>query len=341
MPAITVSDITILPKVLAPIGARARKVKSVTTAPQGFEGEGFPVRRAFAGVDLAELDPFIHLDQMGEVEYAPGEPKGTPWHPHRGFETVTYIIDGIFDHKDNHGGGGTITNGDTQWMTAGAGILHIETPPESLVMSGGLFHGFQLWVNLPASKKWSKPAYQDLRASEVKLLASHDGGALLRVIAGEVAGHQGPGRTQTPISLIHATISPGAELRLPWNPAYNALVYTLSGKGFMGNEKRPVHMGQLTVFDEGDVIVIRADEVQESRAPYMDVFILGGEPIKESVAWMGPFVMNTKSEVLQAFEDFQKGLLGKVPAEHLSSKKESGRGDVLDVHNAPTTLQEN
>jgi redox-sensitive bicupin YhaK (pirin superfamily) len=341
MPAITVSDITILPKVLAPIGARARKVKSVTTAPQGFEGEGFPVRRAFAGVDLAELDPFIHLDQMGEVEYAPGEPKGTPWHPHRGFETVTYIIDGVFDHKDNHGGGGTITNGDTQWMTAGAGILHIETPPESLVMSGGLFHGFQLWVNLPAAKKWSKPAYQDLRASEVKLLASHDGGALLRVIAGEVAGHQGPGRTQTPISLIHATISPGAELRLPWNPAYNALVYTLSGKGFMGNEKRPVHMGQLSVFDEGDVIVIRADEVQESRAPYMDVFILGGEPIKESVAWMGPFVMNTKSEVLQAFEDFQKGLLGKVPAEHLSSKKESGRGNVLDVHNAPTTLQEN
>ena len=341
MPAITVSDITILPKVLAPIGARARKVKSVTTAPQGFEGEGFPVRRAFAGVELSELDPFIHLDQMGEVEYAPGEPKGTPWHPHRGFETVTYIIDGIFDHKDNHGGGGTITNGDTQWMTAGAGILHIETPPESLVMSGGLFHGFQLWVNLPAAKKWSPPAYQDLRASEVKLLASHDGGALLRVIAGDVAGHQGPGRTQTPISLVHATISPGAVLRLPWNPAYNALVYTLSGNGFMGSEKRPVHMGQLTVFEDGDVIVIRASEVQESRSPYLDVFILGGEPIKESVAWMGPFVMNTKSEVLHAFEDFQKGLLGKVPAEHLSSKKESGRGDVLDVHNAPTTLQEN
>jgi redox-sensitive bicupin YhaK (pirin superfamily) len=348
MPAVTVEDITILPKVLAPVGARARLVKSVTTAPQGFEGEGFPVRRAFAGVELSELDPFIHLDQMGEVEYAPGEPKGTPWHPHRGFETVTYIIDGIFDHQDNHGGGGTITNGDTQWMTAGAGILHIETPPESLVMSGGLFHGFQLWVNLPAAKKWAPPAYQDLRASEVKLLASHDGGALLRVIAGEVAGHQGPGRTQTPISLIHATISPGAELRLPWNPAYNALVYTLSGKGFMGNEKRPVHMGQLTVFEDGDVIVIRAADIQESRSPYMDVFILGGEPIRESVAWMGPFVMNTKREVLQAFEDFQKGLLGTVPPDYKKLKrtsedgshKLSGRRDVLDVHNAPTTMQE-
>lgn len=348
MPAVTVEDITILPKVLAPVGAHARLVKSVTTAPQGFEGEGFPVRRAFAGVELSELDPFIHLDQMGEVEYAPGEPKGTPWHPHRGFETVTYIIDGIFDHQDNHGGGGTITNGDTQWMTAGAGILHIETPPESLVMSGGLFHGFQLWVNLPAAKKWAPPAYQDLRASEVKLLASHDGGALLRVIAGEVAGHQGPGRTQTPISLIHATISPGAELRLPWNPAYNALVYTLSGKGFMGNEKRPVHMGQLTVFEEGDVIVIRAADIQESCSPYMDVFILGGEPIRESVAWMGPFVMNTKREVLQAFEDFQKGLLGTVPPDYKKLKRTSedgshklgGRRDVLDVHNAPTTMQE-
>lgn len=348
MPAVTVSDITILPRVLAPVGARARKIKTVTTAPQGYEGEGFPVRRAFHGVDLADLDPFIHLDQMGEVEYAPGEPKGTPWHPHRGFETVTYIIDGIFDHQDNHGGGGTITDGDTQWMTAGSGILHIETPPESLVMSGGLFHGFQLWVNLPAAKKWSNPAYQDLRASEVKLLASHDGGALLRVIAGDVAGHQGPGSTQTPITLIHATLQPGAELRLPWNPKFNALVYTLSGHGYMGNEKRPVQMGQLTTFVDGDVLVMRAADVQESRSPYLDLFILGGEPINEPVAWMGPFVMNTKREVLQAFEDFQKGLLGTIPKENKTlirtsedgSHKLNGRRDVLDVHNAPTTLQE-
>lgn len=348
MPAVTVPDITILPRIIAPVGARARKIKTVTTAPQGYEGEGFPVRRAFHGVDLADLDPFIHLDQMGEVEYAPGEPKGTPWHPHRGFETVTYMIDGIFDHQDNHGGGGTITDGDTQWMTAGSGILHIETPPESLVMSGGLFHGFQLWVNLPAAKKWSNPAYQDLRASEVKLLASHDGGALLRVIAGDVAGHKGPGSTQTPITLIHATIQPGAELRLPWNPAFNALVYTLSGHGYMGNEKRPVQMGQLTTFVDGDVLVMRAADVQESRSPYLDLFILGGEPIREPVAWMGPFVMNTKREVLQAFEDFQRGLLGIVPKENKkliranedSSQNSSGRRDVLDVHNAPTTLQE-
>ena len=220
MPAITVPDITLLPRVSVAdlLTEKPRPVVSLTTAPSGFEGEGFPVRRAFMGAPLNLIDPFIMLDQLGEVEYAPGEPKGTPWHPHRGFETVTYIIDGIFDHRDSNGGGGRITNGDTQWMTAGGGILHIETPPESLVVSGGLFHGFQLWVNLPSAKKWSPPAYQDIRSKEVKLLASADGGALLRIIAGNVAGATGPGSTQTPIALVHATIQPGAELDLPWRP---------------------------------------------------------------------------------------------------------------------------
>src|SRR5918996_4973959 len=197
MPAVTVDDITTLPKIgeADPAASADRAVVSVTSAPSGFEGEGFPVRRAFAGVDLADLDPFVHLDQMGEVEYAPGEPKGTPWHPHRGFETVTYMIDGVFEHNDSNGGGGTITNGDTQWMTAGAGILHIEKPPAWLVASGGLFHGFQLWVNLPSAQKWSAPRYQDIRASQVALATSPDGGALVRVIAGEVAGFAGPGST--------------------------------------------------------------------------------------------------------------------------------------------------
>ena len=158
-------------------------------------------------------------------------PKGTPWHPHRGFETVTYIIDGVFDHQDSNGGGGRITNGDTQWMTAGAGILHIEAPPEFLVASGGLFHGVQLWVNLPAAEKWNPPRYQDLRASAAALLSSPDGGALVRVIAGEIAGQQGPGVTYTPIILAHATLSPGSELVLPWRADFNALVYVLAGRG--------------------------------------------------------------------------------------------------------------
>src|ERR1700737_1611910 len=163
MPAVTADYLRLPRRDGAPRDAFERPVLSVTTAPQGLEGEGFPVHRAFAGVDQRLLDPFVHMDQMGAVEYAPGEPKGTPWHPHRGFETVTYMIDGTFAHQDSNGGGGLITNGDTQWMTAGAGILHIETPPSELVASGGLFHGVQLWVNLPARDKWLVPRYQDIR----------------------------------------------------------------------------------------------------------------------------------------------------------------------------------
>ncbi len=329
MPALTVPDITVLPRISAPdpAFARERPVRSLTTAPHGLEGEGFPVRRAFAGVDLADLDPFVHLDQMGEVEYAPGEPKGTPWHPHRGFETVTYMIDGTFEHQDSNGGGGVITNGDTQWMTAGAGILHIEKPPEWLVTSGGLFHGFQLWVNLPRAEKWAQPRYQDLRATEVALVSSPDGGALVRIIAGEIAGHKGPGSTYSPITLAHATLSPGARLTLPWRADYNALVYAMAGRGAVGSEARPIQTGQLAVFGPGDALTVAASQAQESRSPNLDVLILGGRPIGEPVAWMGPFVMNTREEVIQAMADYQAGRLGTIPA-------------VTAVHNTPTTVVE-
>ncbi len=315
MPAVTVDDITVLPRVRRPDPglAPARPVRSVTTAPTGFEGEGFPVRRAFAGVAAELLDPFIMMDQMGEVEYAPGEPKGTPWHPHRGFETVTYIMDGSFIHQDSHGGGGVITDGDTQWMTAGSGLLHIETPPEALVMSGGMFHGLQLWVNLPRENKMAAPRYQDLRASEVALLSSDDGGALLRVIAGELGGHAGPGSTHTPMAMVHASIASGAEMTIPWRQDFNALVYVLSGTGTVGAEKRPVKTGQLAVFGPGATLTVAADASQESRLSGLDVVILGGEPIRQPIAWHGPFVMNTQRELLQAFEDFQAGRLGTVP----------------------------
>jgi quercetin 2,3-dioxygenase len=317
MPAVTVDNPLALPRVPQPSPTDvARPVVSVTTAPSGYEGEGFPVRRAFAGVDLAALDPFIHMDQMGEVEYAPGEPKGTAWHPHRGFETVTYMIDGEFAHSDSNGGGGLITNGDTQWMTAGAGILHIETPPEHLVMSGGLFHGLQLWVNLPRAQKFAPPRYQDITAGKVALLSSPDGGALVRVIAGEVGGHAGPGVTYTPITLVHATLAPGASLTLPWRRDFNALVYALSGRGTVGPKGRPFHSGQLAVHGAGDTITVAADTHQESRHPGLDVYILGGRPIREPVAAYGPFVMNTKAELIQAFEDYQAGRLGSVPAAH-------------------------
>jgi redox-sensitive bicupin YhaK (pirin superfamily) len=351
MPAITVDDIAVLPRIPAPdpSAASQRPVRSITSAPSGFEGEGFPVRRAFHGVDLADLDPFVHLDQMGEVEYAPGEPKGTPWHPHRGFETVTYMIDGVFEHNDSNGGGGTITNGDTQWMTAGAGILHIEKPPAWLVASGGLFHGFQLWVNLPAAQKWSPPRYQDIRANQVALATTPDGGALVRVIAGEIgAGRDqtlvGPGSTFTPMSLVHATLSPGARLSLPWRADYNALLYVMNGFGTVGaaaplragtsraagapagTEPQPIRTGQLAVFGAGDALTVSALEArrQESRSPNLDVLVLGGRPIREPVAWMGPFVMNSREEVIQAVRDYQAGRLGSIPA----------------VHGAPTTFIE-
>ena len=311
MPAVTVDDITALPHIPQPHPAASsfRPVISVVTAPRGLEGEGFPVHRAFAGTDPALIDPFIHMDQMGEVNYAPGEPKGTSWHPHRGFETVTYIIDGIFDHQDSFGGGGTITNGDTQWMTAGSGLLHIEAPPEELVVSGGLFHGFQLWVNLPARMKMTTPRYQDIRAGQVALLSSADGGALLRVIAGSFGGHDGPGVTHTPIALVHATVSAGAQVRLPWQADFNALAYVLAGSGSAGTEKRPVQMGQLAVFGAGDGITFAAGPRQD-----MDILLLGGQPIREPVAAYGPFVMNTRAELVQAFEDYQAGRLGSIPA---------------------------
>jgi quercetin 2,3-dioxygenase len=315
MPAVTVDDILTVPSVQPQADAQIRPVATVTTAPAGLEGEGFPVRRAFAGVPLSTLDPFVHMDQMGEVEYAPGEPKGTPWHPHRGFETVTYMIDGTFQHRDSTGGGGLITNGDTQWMTAGGGILHIERPPEDLVASGGLFHGIQLWVNLPAADKMIPPAYQDLQAGNVTLTRSPDGGALVRIVAGPIDGQQGPGSTHTPITFVHATLRPGAQLDLPWPADFNALVYALAGAGTVGSEQRPISSGQLATFGSGDAIRVAADPHQDSRTPNLDVLVLGGRPIGEPVAHYGPFVMNTRAELAQAMEDFQRGRLGTIPAD--------------------------
>src|SRR4051794_8009058 len=344
MPAVTVQDLTVLPRLTGPgLGDTVRPVVSVTTAPQGYEGEGFPVRRAFAGVDLAALDPFVHMDQMGEVEYAPGAPKGTPWHPHRGFETVTYMIDGVMDHRDSHGGGGastngdtqgvtarsgllpngtppggpgSITNGDTQWMPAGSGLLHIEPPPEWLVAAGGLFHGVQLWVNLPRAQKGAAPRYQALRSSQLGLVTTADAGALVRIIAGNVGGQTGPGSTHTPMAMAHASLAPGSRLELPWEVEFNSLVYVLAGFGTVGSERPPIPSGQLAVLGRGDFVSVAANERQDSRTPTMEVLVLGGRPIREPVAWGGPFVMNTRAEVMQAFEDFQKGRMGQIPAVH-------------------------
>jgi redox-sensitive bicupin YhaK (pirin superfamily) len=315
MAAITADTLT-LPRVTpAGLGDTERPVLAVSTAPEGFEGEGFPVRRTMAGIAYQDLDPFIMMDHMGEVDYAAGEPKGTPWHPHRGFETVTYLIEGQFIHQDSHGGGGVITEGSTQWMTAGSGLLHIETPPETLVEAGGLFHGFQLWVNLPAKDKFINPAYQGVEADQILLLASADGGSLLRVIAGVVDGHVGPGSTHTPITLLHASIAAGAQLSLPWQPTYNALAYVMAGSGTVGSTHQPIRAGQLAVFGAGDRITVNADPRQDSRTTSLEVILLGGEPIREPMQHYGPFVMNTRAELQQTLEDYQAGRLGVIPAD--------------------------
>jgi quercetin 2,3-dioxygenase len=318
MPAVTVENPLELPKVVAPTPTdRARTVKIVTTAPKGLEGEGFPVRRAFAGLDQADLDPFVHMDQMGEVDYGPGEPKGTPWHPHRGFETVTYMMEGTFLHQDSIGGGGVIENGATQWMTAGAGILHIERPPDALIDSGGLFHGIQLWVNLPAKLKMTPPRYQDIGAQAVTLLTNENGDAIIRVIAGSLGDIDGPGSTHTPITLLHVSLLPGGQLVLPWTSTYNALTYVLAGDGTVGLDHRPLGEGQTAVHTDGDFLVLSANESQDSRTDAFEVLILGGEPIREPVATYGPFVMNTRAELQQAFDDYEAGRLGQIPAVHI------------------------
>lgn len=202
-------------------------------------------------------------------------------------------------------------------MTAGAGILHIEAPPDFLVASGGLFHGVQLWVNLPAASKWNRPRYQDLRAGETAFLSSPDGGALVRVIAGEVAGHRGPGSTFTPMTMVHTTISPGAELILPWRADFNALAYVLAGRSVAGVERRPVSDHQLAIFGPGDTLRVAADPRQDSRHPNVEVLVLGGLPIGEPVVHYGPFVMNTRAEISQAMEDYQADRLGQIRASEL------------------------
>jgi quercetin 2,3-dioxygenase len=316
MPAVTADTLT-LPRlpVLDPQATAWRPVRRVVTAHRSLEGEGFQVRRPFPGMDLSLADPFLLLDHLGAVEYAPGEAKGAPWHPHRGFETVTYIIDGAFEHEDSTGGGGIIADGATQWMTAGAGVLHSELPTQELVTKGGLFHGVQLWVNLPRSLKWTPPRYQDIGPRDVGLVSSADGGALVRVIAGSLAGHDGPGVTWTPITYLHATLSPGARLDLPWSPEFNALVYVLGGRGTVGPSGTPLEEGQLAVLGAGSAITMQAAASQPVES--WDVLVLGGLPIGEPVARYGPFVMNTRAEIIQAIEDFQAGRLATVQPRHL------------------------
>jgi hypothetical protein len=321
MPAITVENPLVLPRLSAPAPtARTRPISVVIPAHHAVEGAGFEVWRPFpGGVDAHVADPFFLLDQLGPVDYAPNEPVGAPWHPHRGFETVTYVIDGVIAHHDSNGGGGIISEGDTQWMTAGAGILHDEVPTEAFKHSGGRSHGVQLWVNLPAALKRTPPRYQAITAEHLTLLTSPDGGALVRVIAGDLDGHSGPGVTHTPIAYAHASLSPGAEIVVPWDPAFNAMAYLLTGHGDAGDERRQVDQHQLVVFGAGDTIRIGAATTQPDESPNLEVLLLGGLPIREPIAHYGPFLMNTREEIIEAIDDFNAGRMGTVPAVDLDS----------------------
>lgn len=289
-------------KLTATLTGPDRPVIQISSAPPGYEGEGFPVRRAFAGLDLSLVDPFLMMDEMGEVDYAPGEPKGTSWHPHRGFQTATLLLEGTFEHQDNHGGGGTINPGDTQWMTAGDGILHIEAPPEWLVQKGGLFHGLQLWINLPKSLKRTTPSYQDIGREKVLQLASFDGGATIRLIAGQLGVHEGPGQTHTPITFAHLKIEPGGQAVLPWEKSYNALAYVMKGEAEASSRAVKIQSGHAAAFGAGEGLIFT-----NRKSSPVEMVVLGGRPIGEPIAWAGPFVMNTRAEVLEAYEDFQKG----------------------------------
>lgn len=315
MPAITVDNPLALPRLgRPPADAVARPVVRVVDAHHAVEGAGFEVWRPFpGGVDAHLADPFFLMDQMGPVDYAPMQAVGAPWHPHRGLETVTYLIDGVVEHHDSNGGGGIIAEGDTQWMTAGAGILHDEVPTAAFSRSGGRTHGVQLWVNLPAALKFTPPSYQAITGRDLMLLSSVDGGALVRLIAGELDGHGGPSVTHTPITYAHASLNPGAQLQVSWNHDFNALAYVLSGRGYAGMQRRPVKAHQLVVFGPGDAVTVGAADSQPEDSPNLEILLLGGLPLREPIAHYGPFLMNSREQILEAIEDYNAGRMGRIP----------------------------
>jgi redox-sensitive bicupin YhaK (pirin superfamily) len=320
MPAITVEDTLVLPSIHRPDPATstARPVARVVTAHRQSEGAGFSVRRPFPGeLSMVESDPFLLLDHLGPQVNGPDEAKGAPWHPHRGFETVSYILDGEIAHHDTNGGGGVIAEGDTQWMTAGGGILHDELPTERMYRAGGPAHAVQLWVNLPPALKMTPPRYQSITRDALRLLTSDDGGALIRLIAGDIDGFTGPGATHTPITYAHVTLAPGAQISVPWNPTFSAFAYALTGRGTVGAEHRPIETGQLVVFGPGDHLVVAAADRQ---ADPLDLLLLGGLRIGAPIAHYGPFVMNTRAEIIQAVEDYQAGRLGIIPADQIAPR---------------------
>jgi len=282
----------------------ASQIGSVNT----LEGAGFRVRRPFPTFELDHFGPFLLLDEMGPADNAPGEAKGAPDHPHRGFETVTYMLDGELEHKDSVGNRGLIKPGDVQWMTAGAGIVHSEMPSESILRQGGRTHGFQLWVNLPASAKMRRPRYQELTRDDFPIV-EFEGGRIV-VVSGSVAGAIGPADTHVPITYAHVMLDPHAETTIDLDPALVAFIYVFRGGGSIGQPHVPVRGGEAVLFDEG-VGTIRVGSGDAG----LEAMIGAGPRIDEPVVRYGPFVMNTRAEIAKAFSDYQSGLMGRIEPE--------------------------
>jgi redox-sensitive bicupin YhaK (pirin superfamily) len=284
-----------------------RAVARIVTAHSQLEGGGFVVRRPFPSGALPLVDPFLLLDEMGPADYAPGEAKGAPDHPHRGFETVTYMLDGAFEHEDSAGHRGALAAGDVQWMTAGRGVVHSEMPARHIRERGGRVHGFQLWVNLPARDKMMPPRYQEVPASRIPVAATADGRAQVRVIAGEALGARAVIDTRTPIVYQDWTLAPGARVEQPLAEAHNAFAYVFEGRARVGAQE--VGEGQLALLGPGTGVAL---SVADDAARSARLLLLSGQPLREPVARYGPFVMNTEAEILQAITDYQAGRLGEI-----------------------------
>lgn len=290
-----------------PLSENERTISEIITAKTTTEGDGFQVNRPLPNYAVRDFDPFLLLDEMGPVNYAPNEAKGASPHPHRGFETVTYMIEGVFEHKDSQGNFGKLLPGDVQWMTAGSGVIHSELPEKEFAKKGGGFHGLQLWVNLPKKEKMIKPKYQEISSANIPVGKSDDGSVQVKVIAGESMGQKAVIDTKIPIFYLHFTLQPNSTFtqKIPQN--YNAFAYVMKGSVLIGNEKTLVKKKQAVFFDQrGENVVL------SSSADPSEVLLIAGTPINEPVKRYGPFVMNTDEELQQAIKDYQNGKMGKI-----------------------------
>ena len=287
-----------------------RSVARLVTSIRTREGGGFIVHRPFPTQLLMDFDPFLLLDEMGPVDYAPGEAVGAPDHPHRGFETVTYVLEGKMQHKDSHGHAGSLGPGDVQWMTAGAGVVHSEMPEQRFAAQGGRMHGFQIWVNLPRKDKLMKPRYQELPDAGIPVGESADKKVKVKVIAGESLGHSAAIDTRTPIAFLHMTLQPGGSIDQPLPADYNAFAYVVSGGGRFGPGAVQADAHQMVIFSN-DGATVRIENAEDSQEA-LELLLLAGVPLNEPVVRYGPFVMNTEEEIHQAIRDYQNGKMGEI-----------------------------